>query len=89
MAEPDRFIFTYKELATAMVKQQGVHEGLWMIYVEFGIQGANVGESKDQVVPTAIVPVLKVGLQLIAKDHPLADSAIVVDAAAVNPTAKA
>ena len=84
MAEPDRFLFSYKELAEALVKQQGIHEGLWMIYVEFGIQGMNVGESKDQLVPAAIVPLLKIGIQRIEKTHPLADTSLVIDASAVN-----
>jgi hypothetical protein len=85
VAEADRFLFSYKELVESLVKKQGIHEGLWMIYMEFRIQGANVGESKEQIFPAAIVPLVKVGIQRIPKDHQLADSAIVVDAAVVNP----
>jgi creatinine amidohydrolase/Fe(II)-dependent formamide hydrolase-like protein len=86
MAEADRFTFTYKEIAEALVKQQGIHEGLWGVYVEFGIGAANVGtmpESND-VVPAAIVPVQKIGLQRFPEANNLT-----VDATVVNPASDA
>jgi hypothetical protein len=84
MAEAARYVYSYKEIAEALVKQQGIHEGLWGIYMEFGIAGANIspGPSEDQLVPAAIVPILKVGLQRFEKP-----SALTVDAAEVNPPA--
>ncbi len=85
MAEADRYIFTYKEIAEALVRQQGIHEGLWGVYVEFGIAAANVGstpESND-VVPAAIVPVQKLGLQRFPEANNLT-----VDAAEVNPASE-
>lgn len=86
MADVERYTFTYKEVAEALVKQQGIHEGLWGIYVEFAIAAANVGsapESSD-IVPAAIVPVQKMGLQRFPEANNLT-----VDAAEVNPAPKA
>jgi len=84
MAEVKTYIFDYKEVAEALIKKQGIHEGLWGIYMEFGIAGANIhlGPSADTVVPAAVVPVLKIGMQRFDKPN-----ALTVDAAQINPPA--
>ncbi len=82
MAEPTQYTFTYKEVVEALIKQQGIHEGTWGIYIEFGIQGANAGPSPDQLMPAAIVPVVKIGLQRVEADKPLPGA---VDASVANP----
>ena len=85
MAETKNFIFSYKEVAEALVKQQDIHEGLWGIYIEFGIAATNINTSPndDSLVPAAIVPVLKLGIQRFDKPNNLT-----VDAAQVNPIIK-
>ena len=80
MAEASQIIFSYKEVVTALLKQEGIHEGVWGIFVKFGIKGANIGESDETLMPTAIVPVLGLGLQKFEKINNLS-----VDAAVVNP----
>jgi hypothetical protein len=75
-----RYTFTHKELVEALIKTQGLHEGLWSMYVEFGLGAVNAGPSDDQLLPAAIVPVVKIGLQKGEKEN-----AITVDAAKVNP----
>lgn len=82
MAELSQMTFSHREVAEALVKAHGVHEGLWGIYVEFGVQGANIGtdpEKKD-LMPAAIVPILKLGIQRFPEENQLT-----VDAAVVNP----
>jgi hypothetical protein len=80
MAEVNQYIFPYKEVVEALIKKQNLHEGIWRIYVEFGIAGANAGPSEDQLLPTAIVPINKLGLARVQKEDVLS-----VDAAKVNP----
>lgn len=80
MAELGQITFTHKEVVEALVKQQGVHEGIWGIYIKFGIKGVNMGSSPADVVPTAIIPVLQIGLQRFEEENNLS-----VDAAKVNP----
>lgn len=82
MAESTQYIFTYPEVVEALIKKQGIHEGWWAIYMEFGIAGANAGPTPDQSVPTAIVPVIKVGLQRVDQSTKLPGA---LDAAVVNP----
>jgi hypothetical protein len=69
-------------VAEALIKHHGLHEGLWGIYVQFGLGAANVNSEDDLAVltPAAIVPVRKLGLQRFAQANNLT-----VDAAAVNP----
>ena len=80
MPEQTQITFTHKEIATALVKAQGIHEGIWAVFIKFGLRGMNVGANEDDLQPTAVVPVLAVGLQ---RAESLSN--ISVDAAVVNP----
>jgi hypothetical protein len=64
-----------------LVKQQGIHEGLWGIYFELGIGGANVPLPDGNHVPATIVPIQKMGLQRFDEEV----KGLTVDAAVVNP----
>lgn len=86
MGKPERLTFSYPEIAEALVKREGIHEGLWGIYVEFGIGAANVNGPNDpdgKLVPAAIVPVVRMGIQKFKEENSLT-----VDAAKVNPLPK-
>lgn len=80
MAEANRFEFSYQEVATALIKQQDLHDGIWAVSVKFGIAGILGGPTPEQSVPTAMVPVLNIGLTKADKEGNIA-----VDAARVNP----
>jgi len=80
MAEATKYEFSHKEVVEALLKQQGLHEGIWGLHVEFGIGAANVGPSPDDLNPAAIIPVVSIGLQ---KANEL--TSISVDASVVNP----
>lgn len=80
MAEIDQYTFTHSEVVAALIKEQGIHEGIWNLVVEFGLAAVNMGPSEDQLFPTAIVPVQKIG---IVRGDKL--SKLSVDAATVNP----
>jgi hypothetical protein len=82
MAEVKNYIFDYKEVAEALIKKQGIHEGLWSVYMEFGLGAGNVptDPSGQVIVPAAIVPVVKFGIQRFDKPNSLT-----VNAAEVNP----
>lgn len=80
MAEVKVITVTYKELVEALIKHQNYHKGIWQLYVEFGISAANIQTGIDQISPSAIVPLVKIGL---IKSE--VESSIAVDAAKVNP----
>ncbi len=92
---PEPIIFDYKEIVTALIKQQGLNEGIWALYVEFGLVAANFAFADEgqvevdqnapptNILPTALIPIKKVGLirsNLVSN--------ISVDAAKVNPKPK-
>jgi len=92
MAEIEQLFFDYKEIVTALIIKEGIHEGIWAIYVEFGLVAANMGfaeegktnptlhEPPTNLLPTAMVPIKRIGLV-----RATAISEISVDAAVVNP----
>ncbi|MFZ3342957.1 MAG: hypothetical protein WA213_18895 [Terriglobales bacterium] len=80
MPEATQIVFKHKELAEMLVKAQGIHDGIWGLFVRFGIGAMNVGASDADLQPAAIVPVLEIGLQKFEKETNLS-----VDAAKVNP----
>lgn len=80
MAEPSQIVFSYKEVVEALVKKYGLHEGIWGLWVKFGIKAANMGATDIDVKPVAIIPILELGLQKFEKENNIS-----VDASKVNP----
>jgi hypothetical protein len=80
MPEATQIVFKHKELAEILVKHQGIHDGIWGLFINFGIGASNVGPSEAELQPAAIVPVLGIGLQKFEKE-----SSLSVDASKVNP----
>ena len=83
MAESTQFMFSHQDVVTELLKSQGIHEGIWMLVINFGFGAAAVGQSEgsSELNPTAIIPVLRIGIQLTDQLNSLS-----VDAAKVNPT---
>lgn len=81
MPETRQITFTYEELAEILVKQQGIHEGLWGVYFELGIGGGNVPSPDGNFVPAAVVPLQRMGIQKFDEET----KGLTVDAAVVNP----
>jgi|KBSSwiStaDraftv2_1062776.scaffolds.fasta_scaffold1032988_2 hypothetical protein len=80
MAEANLINYSFKELATLMVKDRDIHEGVWGVYVRFGISAANAGPSGNDLKPTALVPIVELGLQKFDEVNNLS-----IDAAVENP----
>lgn len=87
MGDAERFTYSYREIAECLIKKQDLHEGIWGLYVQFGIGAANVpkteAEGEKDLVPAAVIPVLRLGIQRFKEE-----SNIAVDAAKVNPLQK-
>lgn len=85
MAQATQYTFNYKEVVEALIKQQGLHEGLWMLRVEFGLAATNINSSEGgtDLTPAAIIPIKALGLMAGREVNSLT-----VDAAKVNPSPK-
>lgn len=77
--------FSHQEVVEALIKQQGLHEGIWMLSMQFGIGAVNVAnpDNHTELNPSAVVPVISIGLRKKDALNPLA-----VDASVVNPRQK-
>jgi hypothetical protein len=81
MPETKQVTFSHREVAEALIRYHDIHEGLWGLYVEFGLAGANIATAQGgDLNPAAIIPILKLGLQRY--DSP---NNLTADAAVVNP----
>jgi hypothetical protein len=80
MPETNQLMFSFKEIVTALVKAHGIHEGIWGLIVNFGINAQNVGPNENELRPSALIPILSIGLMKSDKETNLC-----VDAAKVNP----
>ena len=83
MAETSKIVFPYKEVVEALILKQGLHEGLWALDIKFGIQATNFGPNETDLRPTAIIPILEIGIQRVDRANNLT-----VDAAKVNPVTR-
>jgi hypothetical protein len=80
MAETKQIVFSYQEIVETLVKKQGLHDGIWGLFVRFGLKATNIGASDTDLRPAAIIPVLEIGIQ--RQDE---QTNLTVDAAKVNP----
>jgi len=83
MTEVKTIALNHKELTEALIKHQNLHDGIWQLYVEFGLSAVNVTTGENQASPAAIVSINKVGLTKVDKETPLS-----LDASRVNPAPK-
>lgn len=80
MPEIANIVFTYREIVTALLKEQKIHDGYWSLFIRFGLNAANLGPNDDELKPCAVIPVLEIGIQKGEKEN-----SVTVDAAKVNP----
>jgi hypothetical protein len=80
MPETSQFTFTFKEIVVALIKAQDLHEGIWGLFINFGLNAQNIGPNENELRPAAMIPILALGLQKFDKETNLS-----ADAAKVNP----
>lgn len=80
MAEIEQLSFSYQEVVTALLRERGIHDGVWQLVFSFGIGAANAGESAESLMPVAIVPIKSIGIARVE-----AESNLTVNAAIANP----
>jgi len=78
--------FSFKQVVEALIKQQGLTEGIWGLFVEFGIGAVNIAGPDGAIKPTALIPIMKLGLQPVPT---VTDIAVDAASIAITPIAKA
>lgn len=84
MAEINSYAFSYKEVATALLRQQGIHEGLWTVSITlgFGVSAMGKPDSPNDLRPGAVVLIESIGLQRAPENT---KNNLTFDAAEINP----
>lgn len=82
MAEPTQFSFSLKELASVLVREQGITEGRWSVGFEFSVTIGTIGPNPSEARPGGLMQILSVNLEK-ADDAP-EDASTVVNAAEVR-----
>lgn len=80
MPETSQLTFSFKEVVTALLKSQNIHEGIWGLVIHFGLSANNIGPNENELRPAAVIPVLSLGLLKFDKETNLS-----VNAEKVNP----
>jgi hypothetical protein len=82
MAEASQYVFSHTELVVALIRQQGLHEGLWMLSVRFNLRVQNFKpKNEGPPNPGATVFIENICLQRATSEIPN----VTVDAAKINP----
>lgn len=82
MAEPTTYTFELKEVAAALIKQQGITEGRWLIGFEFQLNAGMVGKTPEDSLPAAVLNVVRLQLVRVPPEAPA--SSLVVSASEIS-----
>ncbi|HRK95574.1 MAG TPA: hypothetical protein PK694_04565 [Rhodospirillales bacterium] len=84
MPDINQYIVSHKELVELIIKSAGIHEGSWVLMVNFSLVGGNFSVAQDSAAPGAAVLLSGVGIQRV-QQHEAPPASLVVDAATANP----
>jgi hypothetical protein len=83
MAEITQYNFSFADVAESLIKRQNLHEGEWVVGVEFVLNVGAMGMNPVSVRPGVMILANQFQLsKAIPGQHP---PGLVVDAAVVNP----
>jgi hypothetical protein len=83
MGESTQITFKFSEIAEELVRKQGIRHGHWGLFVKFAIAATNAPGPTGDLLPTAIVPILEMGIQKFDESNSLT-----IDASKLNPRKK-
>jgi hypothetical protein len=62
MAETTQYTFDLKEATVALIKEQGIHEGLWILGFEIALGAGQFGPTPAEAKPGAFMQINKLQL---------------------------
>jgi len=82
MAEISQISYTKKDLLILLLKNQGVHEGHWVLGVKFRFTAMNIGQLPDgsDASPASVAAIETIHIERVPEPLPFS-----VNAAEVNP----
>lgn len=88
MADATAHSFSHEELLAILLKSAGIHEGLWMLSINFGLSATNMSATTDpdeHLRPCVMASVESFGLMRVERIL----KGLTLDAGVVNPPKKA
>lgn len=86
-AKPSQYTFELRDVLIALLKEQGIHEGFWMLAFEFTTTIGTMGAQDSPPRPAVLSVVSKMNI-VHHESAPPVELDICVDAAKVNPRQK-
>ena len=83
MPVANQYVLSHRELTELIIKASDVHEGKWMLLVNFAFSAGNFGPSEPEVIPGVIAGIQQIGIQ--RAEDTSTGKVLIVDAAEVNP----
>lgn len=87
MANATAHTFTHEELLAILLKNAGIHEGLWMLSINFGLSATNMSpttSAEENLRPCVMATVESFGLLQVERTL----KGLTLDAGVVNPLKK-
>lgn len=84
MVEATQYSFTLTEVATALLRQQGIKNGRWSLGFEFSLGVGAFGTSEAESKPGAMVQIRAVTLMRVPDESPPSTASYVVYAAELD-----
>jgi hypothetical protein len=85
MAEATQYSFGLLEVAETLIKKQGIHEGKWVIAVEFSLNVGLMGAAPTDLKPGVMILANSVQLLKAQEGSP---ANLTIDASVINPEPK-
>lgn len=85
MAEATKYSFKLKEVAAALMKAQGIHEGFWNLHIEFAYAPLFAGPSPEKARQALGISVNSVELNKVDEGDEALPPGVVYDANKLNP----
>lgn len=82
MAEVNKINYTIKDLLVLMLKDQGIHEGNWILGATYSITAMNIGKLPDgtDAAPASVAAIQTIHIERVPEPLPFS-----LNAADVNP----
>lgn len=85
MPETNQIRFSHAEVLNLLVREADVHEGLWALSFQVGMQVGRISTGPDSALPGASILIQGLGIQRLDEEMPITPGSTYVDAAKVNP----
>lgn len=71
MTDPTQYTFNFKDVTEALIRKQGIKEGVWLLSFQLKFEAGVFGHTEDQARPGALLQIDFIQLITPHPDQPL------------------